>query len=103
MKISRRTTLLVPIGLIGLVVLIGCRTIPVCHLPPIQPLATAFNIRDFGAIGYGTNKDTVAFQKALDACAVSSGGEVIVPAGNYLIGSVQIGTRTILRLESDSV
>jgi polygalacturonase len=60
-------------------------------------------VRDFGATGDGTNKDTVAFQKALDACAVSGGGEVIVPAGHYLIGSVQIGYRTILRLEKDSV
>ncbi len=65
--------------------------------------AATFNVRDFGAVGDGTNKDTVAFQKALDACAVSGGGEVIVPAGNYLIGSVQIGNRTILRLETNSV
>jgi polygalacturonase len=63
----------------------------------------AFNVRGFGAVGDGTNKDTVAFQKALDACAVAGGGEVIVPAGNYLIGSVQIGNRTILRLETNSV
>jgi polygalacturonase len=62
-----------------------------------------FNVRDFGAIGDGTNKDTVAFQKTLDACAVSGGGEVIVPAGKFLIGSVQIGDRTILRLETNSV
>ncbi len=63
----------------------------------------SFNVRDFGAVGDGTNKDTVAFQKALDTCAVSGGGEVLVPAGNYLIGSVQIGNRTILRLETNSV
>jgi polygalacturonase len=62
-----------------------------------------FNIRDFGAMGDGTNKDTVAFQKALDACAVAGGGEVLVPAGRYLIGSVQMGNRTILRLETNSV
>lgn len=64
---------------------------------------TVFNVRDFGAVGDGTNKDTIAFQKALDTCAISGGGEVIVPAGNYLIGSVQIGNRTILRLETNSV
>ena len=33
---------------------------------------------------------------------MSGGGEVIVPAGKYLIGSVQIGNRTILRLEAGS-
>ncbi len=65
--------------------------------------AAAFNVRDFGAVGDGTNKDTVAFQKALDACAVCGGGEVLVPAGNYLIGSVQLGNRTIIRLETNSV
>jgi polygalacturonase len=63
----------------------------------------SLNVRDFGAVGDGTNKDTIAFQKALDACAVSGGGEVIVPAGKFLIGSVQIGNRTILRLETNSV
>ena len=66
------------------------------------PKAT-YNIRDFGAKGDGTTKDTVAFQKALDTCAVNGGGEVLVPAGKYLIGSVQLGFRTILRLEKDSV
>jgi polygalacturonase len=34
---------------------------------------------------------------------VAGGGEVIVPAGRYLIGSVQMGNRTILRLQTNSV
>ncbi len=63
----------------------------------------SFNVRNFGAMGNGTTKDTAAFQKALDTCAVSGGGEVVVPPGKYLIGSIQIGNRTILRLEKDSV
>jgi polygalacturonase len=63
----------------------------------------SFNVRDFGAVGDGAKKDTIAFQKTLDMCAVSGGGEVIVPAGKYLIGSVQIGIRTILRLETNSI
>ena len=62
-----------------------------------------FNVKDFGATGDGVTKDTVGFQKALDTCAISGGGEVVVPAGKFLIGSVQIGYRTILRLEKDSV
>src|SRR3954469_11781706 len=66
-------------------------------------VAASFNVRDFGATGDGTTKDTRAFQKALDTCAVNGGGEVLVPAGKYLIGSIQIGNRTILRLEKDSV
>ncbi|MDI1249349.1 MAG: DUF1080 domain-containing protein [Lacunisphaera sp.] len=71
----------------------------------LSPLlaATPFNVRDFGATGDGVTKDTRAFQKALDACAVAGGGDVIVPAGRYLIGSIQLGTRTTLRLEQDSI
>jgi polygalacturonase len=63
----------------------------------------SFSVRDYGAAGDGTHKDTVAFQKALDTCAVSGGGEVVVPAGRYLIGSIQMGNRTILRLQADSI
>jgi polygalacturonase len=63
----------------------------------------SFSVRSFGAVGDGKTKDTTAFQKALDTCAVSGGGEVIVPAGTYLIGSVQIGFHTTLRLEKDAV
>lgn len=59
-----------------------------------------YNVRDFGAKADGTTKDTAAFQKALDTCAVNGGGEVIVPAGKYLIGSIQLGTHTTLKLES---
>jgi polygalacturonase len=81
--------------------LAGCTS--VSKTPTSAPSKTVFNVRDFGALGDGTNKDTVAFQKALDACAVSGGGEVLVPAGKYLIGSVQLGTRTVLRLAQDSV
>lgn len=77
------------------------------ELPTAGPATTSklqtFNVRDFGALGDGTNADTAAFQKTLDTCAVSGGGEVFVPAGNYLIGSVQLGSRTILRLETNTV
>ncbi|HEV2319613.1 MAG TPA: glycoside hydrolase family 28 protein [Verrucomicrobiae bacterium] len=61
--------------------------------------ARDFNVRSFGATGDGTHLDTAAFQKALDACATSGDGTVIVPAGHYLIGSVVLGNRTVLRLE----
>ena len=58
-----------------------------------------FNVRAFGAMGDGKTKDTEAFQKALDACAAAGGGEVVVPAGNYLIGSIELKANTTLRIE----
>jgi polygalacturonase len=49
-------------------------------------------------VGDGTNKDTVAFQKALDACKAAGGGTATVPPGNYLIGSIVLGSKTTLQL-----
>jgi len=89
------------LSLFALLVLVGCRNI--CELPAIPLPRATYNVRDFGAVGDGTTKDTIAFQKALDACAVAGGGDVLVPAGKYLIGSVQMGNRTIIRLETNSV
>jgi polygalacturonase len=94
---SMRTLILVPL----LAVVAGCTTM--CKLPPIAVADKTYNVRDFGAVGDGATKDTAVFQKALDACAVNGGGEILVPAGNYLIGSVQMGNRTILRLQTNSV
>ena len=70
---------------------------------PAAKSKATYNVRNFGATGDGTTKDTKAFQKALDTCAVNGGGEVLVPAGKYFIGSIQLGNRTILRLEKDSI
>jgi polygalacturonase len=58
-----------------------------------------FNVKTFGAVGNGTNLNTAAFQKALDACAFAGGGTVTVPAGNYLIGSIVMGNNTTLHLD----
>src|ERR1700722_17541376 len=83
----------------------GCATAPgpeaTAAAAPAVP--AAFNVRDLGAVADGKTKDTAAFQRALDTCAVSGGGEVVVPAGTYLIGSIQIGYRTYLRLEKGSI
>ncbi|HTS16499.1 MAG TPA: glycoside hydrolase family 28 protein [Verrucomicrobiae bacterium] len=60
----------------------------------------AWNVRGCGAKGDGHTRDTAAVQKALDACASAGGGTVVVPAGNYLIGSIIVGSNTTLKLES---
>jgi hypothetical protein len=52
------------------------------------------NVRTFGAVGDGTIRDTAAFQKALDICSAAKGGEVVVPVGNYLIGSIELKSYT---------
>lgn len=59
---------------------------------------TSLNVLDFGAKGNGTNKDTTAIQKALDACAAAGGGSVIIPDGFYLTGSLVVGAHTTMEL-----
>jgi polygalacturonase len=60
------------------------------------------NIKDFGATGDGTTKDTIAIQQTIDRCHVLGGGEVLVPAGNYLTGAIALRSNTIIRLEKDA-
>jgi hypothetical protein len=61
------------------------------------------DVRKLGAIGDGCTKDTAAFQRALDRCFAAGGGEVVVPAGEYLIGAIQLRAHTTLRLSEGSV
>lgn len=73
-----------------------------------QPVANAkpaltLNVRDYGAVGDGTIKDTAALQQAIDRCWVFGGGEVVVPAGNYLTGAIALRSNVLLRLEKDAV
>ncbi len=62
-----------------------------------------WNIRNFGAVGDGVATDTAAVQSAVDACAASGGGTVVVPAGRYLVGTVELRDRVTLHLEAGAV
>lgn len=62
------------------------------------PQGVRLDVRDFGAVGDGKAKDTLAIQQALDRCALLGGGEVFIAAGTYLTGSISIGSHTLLRL-----
>jgi len=69
--------------------------------PDAKPLV--LDVRKLGAFGDGKTKDTAAFQRAFDRCFAAGGGEVVVPAGEYLIGAIQLRARTTLRLEEGCV
>ncbi len=50
--------------------------------------AGIYDVRAFGAKGDGSSNDTAALQSAIDAAHAAGGGEVRVPAGRYVSGSL---------------
>jgi polygalacturonase len=60
--------------------------------------ADEFDVKKLGATGDGKTMDTVAIQKAFDACQ-QSGGTVRFPAGTYLSGPLKISTKTTIQLD----
>ena len=59
-----------------------------------------YNIRDYGAKGDGVTLDTKAIQSAIDACFNNAGGTVLVPAGIYVIGTIEIKSDVTLHIAS---
>ena len=57
-----------------------------------------YNIVDFGAKGDGKTLDTRPVQSAIDACHRDRGGTVLVPAGVFPIGTVEIKSNVTLRI-----
>jgi polygalacturonase len=71
--------------------------------PKATSPALSLNVRDFGVKADGATKDTAAIQQAVDRCAVLGGGEVLIPAGDYLTGAIALRANTTLRLDKDTV
>jgi len=72
------------------------------EFPSVTTSDAVFNVRESGAVGDGKTKDTAAIQAALDRCAAAGGGTVVVPAGDYLTGSLDVKSHTTLRVEKDA-
>src|SRR3954454_18384272 len=62
--------------------------------------SSVFNVRDQGAVGDGKALDTAAINKAIDACTAAGGGQVLVPAGRYLTGTVRLRSNVTLQLDA---
>lgn len=58
-----------------------------------------YNILDYGAVNDTTTLNTIAVQKAIDACTKAGGGIVRIPAGNYVIGSIKLKSNVTLSLD----
>lgn len=49
-----------------------------------------FDIRKFGALGNGLADCTQAFREAIESCQSAGGGRVVVPAGEFMSGTIQL-------------
>ncbi len=58
------------------------------------------SVLSHGAKGDGKTSDTAAIQAALDACRDAGGGQVMLPAGRYLCGTIHLRSKVALWLEA---
>jgi polygalacturonase len=78
-------------------------TTAVLGLSAAAGLAATVSIADRGARSDGRTLNTSAIQSAVDECAGQGGGTVLVPAGVWVTGSVQLKSHVTLQLESGAV
>ena len=61
--------------------------------------AQNFNVVDFGAVSGAKAINTVAINKAILNCSNSGGGRVVIPAGEFLTGTIYLKSNVNLHLE----
>ena len=62
-------------------------------------MARDYVITDFGAKSDTTVVSTDAVQQCIDLCSADGGGRVVVPAGQYVIGTIILRSNVHLHLE----
>lgn len=64
--------------------------------------AKTYNIVEYGAVSDTTVLSTRAVQQAIDACSRDGGGMVVVPNGDYKIGTIILRSNVNLHLEDEA-
>lgn len=62
-----------------------------------------YNIMDYGAQNNKEKISTHAIQQTIDACYQNGGGTVIIPAGEYLSGTIQLKSNINFHLEAGAI
>ena len=62
-------------------------------------MAKDYVVTDFGAKSDTTVVSTDAVQQCIDLCSADGGGRVVVPAGQYVIGTIILRSNVHLHLE----
>lgn len=64
--------------------------------------AGVFNVSEFGAVGDDKETDTKAINAAIEKCAASGGGRVVIGPGKFLTGTLHLKSHVTLYLEAGS-
>jgi len=59
-----------------------------------------FNVLDYGARPDGSTNSTGAFRSAIAAVRAAGGGMVLVPAGNYVTGPIELVSDLVLQIDA---
>src|ERR1700722_695478 len=70
---------------------------------PARCAEPIWNITDYGAVGDGKTLNTDAFRKAIEACTGAGGGRVVVPAGTFLTGPIELKSSVNLNLDENAI
>ena len=62
-----------------------------------------FYVTDYGVVPDSEKLQTAAFQTAIDACKQAGGGEIMVPAGRYVVGSLRLYSHMTFHLMENAV
>jgi polygalacturonase len=62
-----------------------------------------WRITDYGAVADGKTLNTEAFAKAIGACSEAGGGKVVVPAGTFLTGPIELKSNVDLDLDENAI
>lgn len=65
--------------------------------------AADYLITQYGAVGDGRTVGTAAIQRAVDACHLHGGGRIVVPAGNFVTGTIRLYSNMDLYFEAGAV
>ena len=60
-------------------------------------------VTDYGAVADGTTVNTKSIQAAIDKCATSGGGVIVIPKGIFLSGAIFLKQGVNLSVEKDGV